>query len=171
MAQDITLLGASYEDVPAVELPKTGGGTASFTDVTDSTVTADDVMGGVTFYAPDGTKGTGKLANATLGQGYGSCNSGTATNPKVVTLSGYELVKGGIIAVNFAQPQPTIGSSSLNVNSQGAKSVKMPTDAPEIKGGDIAFFMYDGTYYRFLGINRAVITGTELTSLETKLGL
>lgn len=30
MAQSITLLGASYPDVPAVVLPKTGGGTATF---------------------------------------------------------------------------------------------------------------------------------------------
>lgn len=35
MAQNITLLGASYSDVPAVQLPKTGGGTATFIDETD----------------------------------------------------------------------------------------------------------------------------------------
>lgn len=35
MAQNITLLGASYSDVPAVDLPKTGGGTARFIDETD----------------------------------------------------------------------------------------------------------------------------------------
>lgn len=32
MAQNITLLGANYSAVPAVELPKTGGGTARFID-------------------------------------------------------------------------------------------------------------------------------------------
>lgn len=32
MAQNITLLGGSYPDVPAVQLPKTGGGTATFID-------------------------------------------------------------------------------------------------------------------------------------------
>lgn len=32
MAQNITLLGASYSNVPAVTLPKTGGGTATFID-------------------------------------------------------------------------------------------------------------------------------------------
>lgn len=32
MAQNITLLGASYTAVPAVDLPKTGGGTARFID-------------------------------------------------------------------------------------------------------------------------------------------
>lgn len=37
MAQNITLLGASYSDVPAVQLPKTGGGTAQFDDTTIAT--------------------------------------------------------------------------------------------------------------------------------------
>lgn len=32
MAQNITLMGASYTGVPAVTLPKTGGGTATFVD-------------------------------------------------------------------------------------------------------------------------------------------
>lgn len=32
MAQNITLLGASYSDVPAVTLPTTSGGTATFYD-------------------------------------------------------------------------------------------------------------------------------------------
>lgn len=49
MAQNITLLGASYTDVPAVQLPKTGGGTATFYDDTGSqTFTANgtyDVTG------------------------------------------------------------------------------------------------------------------------------
>lgn len=35
MAQNITLLGASYSAVPAVTLPKTGGGTATFVDETE----------------------------------------------------------------------------------------------------------------------------------------
>lgn len=61
MAQNITLLGASYPDVPAVELPKTGGGTASFTDVTDTTAVAEDVAQGKYFYTASGvkTEGTG----------------------------------------------------------------------------------------------------------------
>lgn len=40
MAQNITLMGASYSAVPSVNLPKTGGGTASFID-------ADEI---VTYY-------------------------------------------------------------------------------------------------------------------------
>ena len=32
---DITLLGATYPDVPAVNLPKSGGGTATFYEADD----------------------------------------------------------------------------------------------------------------------------------------
>lgn len=59
MAQNITLLGASYSAVPAVELPKTGGGIARFDDVTVTTATAADVAQGKVFIASDGTITTG----------------------------------------------------------------------------------------------------------------
>ena len=59
MAQNITLLGASYSAVPAVTLPKTGGGTASFTDVTDTTAAASDVASGKYFYTNAGVRTQG----------------------------------------------------------------------------------------------------------------
>lgn len=59
MAQNITLLGASYSAVPAVNLPKTGGGTARFDDATVTTATASDVAQGKLFLAANGTITTG----------------------------------------------------------------------------------------------------------------
>lgn len=59
MAQNITLLGASYSAVPAVVLPKTGGGTARFDDASITTATASDVASGKVFLANDGTITTG----------------------------------------------------------------------------------------------------------------
>lgn len=59
MAQNITLLGASYSDVPSVLLPKTGGGTARFDDASVTTATASDVASGKIFLASNGTITTG----------------------------------------------------------------------------------------------------------------
>lgn len=59
MAQNITLLGASYSNCPAVLLPKTGGGTARFDDATVTTATASDVASGKIFLASNGTITTG----------------------------------------------------------------------------------------------------------------
>lgn len=59
MAQNITLLGASYSDVPAVTLPKTGGGTARFDDCSVVTAVASDVASGKIFVASNGTVTTG----------------------------------------------------------------------------------------------------------------
>ena len=59
MAQTTTLLGANYSAVPGVQLPKTGGGTALFTDVTPTTATAADVASGKLFFTADRTQTTG----------------------------------------------------------------------------------------------------------------
>lgn len=59
MAKNITLLGASYPDVPAILLPQTGGGTARFDDASVTTAAAADVASGKIFLASDGTITTG----------------------------------------------------------------------------------------------------------------
>lgn len=66
MAQNITLLGASYSDVPAVTLPKTGGGTAKFTDVTPTTASVSDVAQGKTFFDASGTQRTGSASGGSV---------------------------------------------------------------------------------------------------------
>lgn len=74
MAQNITLMGTSYSAIPAVTLPKTGGGTASFTDVTDTTAAAADVAAGKYFYTAAGVRT----------QGTNSGGGGTSKNAQVV---------------------------------------------------------------------------------------
>lgn len=75
MAQNITLLGASYTGVPAVTLPKTGGGTARFDDASVTTATASDVASGKIFLASNGTITTGTNS----GGGGGASNVVTGT--------------------------------------------------------------------------------------------
>lgn len=74
MAQNITLLGANYSSVPAVVLPKTGGGSATFTDVTDTTASAGDVASGKYFYTASGVRT----------EGTSSGGGGTSKNTQVV---------------------------------------------------------------------------------------
>ena len=87
MAQNISLLGATYNDVPAVELPKSGGGTAKFTDVTDTTAAAADVASGKYFYTANGVRTAG-----TASGGGGSKNVQISQTPGRATSSTYTAV-------------------------------------------------------------------------------
>lgn len=100
MAQNIVLLNAQYSNVPAVTLPKVGGGTAAFTDVSDTTAAAGDVASGKYFYTPAGvrTQGTASgggggsgltlLKTTSLGALQTSSTSASDTG-KTLTLTGY----------------------------------------------------------------------------------
>lgn len=93
MAQNITLLGASYSGVPSVVLPKTGGGTASFTDVTDTTASASDVASGKYFYIAAGVRtagtssGGGSSKNVQVAQSTSRATSSTYTKLTSLTCS------------------------------------------------------------------------------------
>lgn len=137
MAQNITLMGASYSDVPAVELPKTGGGTASFTDVTDTTATAADVRAGVYFYDASGvrTLGTGSgLSYVTSGliaywDGINNTGSGHDANTTtwVDIVGGYNMSELGSGAVWGTDALRFDGTSNNVYQSNGIWS--RPTKA------------------------------------------
>jgi len=59
MSKNITWLGASYTGVEKIDLPQTGGGAATFTDVSDTTAAAGDVASGKYFYTAAGVRTQG----------------------------------------------------------------------------------------------------------------
>lgn len=94
MAQNITLMGASYSAVPSVTLPKTGGGTASFTDVSDTTATAADVASGTYFYTAAGVRTEGTRSGGGGGGGWDVVLKCTNPNDFTSNAADYQWVVG-----------------------------------------------------------------------------
>ena len=103
MAQNVVINGVTYQSVPKVEIPKSGGGTAEFLDTSDATLASGgSMLSGVTAYA-GGTKYTGSIitktgtdlsasgATVTVPAGYyasqatKSVSSGSATAPATIS--------------------------------------------------------------------------------------
>ena len=59
MAKNVSLWGADYPNVPALNVPQTGGGTARFTDTSPTTAVDSDVASGKIYFKSDGTQSIG----------------------------------------------------------------------------------------------------------------
>lgn len=70
MAQsNVIINGVTYQSVPEIDIPKAGGGTAKFYDISDATVNNNaQLLNGVTAYGADGTKYSGNLSMPTISQ-------------------------------------------------------------------------------------------------------
>ena len=69
MAQNVIINGVTYQSVPEVDIPKSGGGTAQFYDISDATLSGNaQLLNGVTAYGADGTKYTGNVSVPTISQ-------------------------------------------------------------------------------------------------------
>ena len=96
-------------------------------------------------------------SNASLGQGYGTCATDEETIEKAVTMSGYARTTGGMVAVRFTYAVPA--SSTMNINARGAKAIYYQNAAIKddiIQAGDTCLFVFDGSYYRLLAIDRTI---------------
>lgn len=57
--KNITIAGAVFNGVPSIDVPVSGGGTASFVEISDTTAQAADVASGKYFYTAAGVKTEG----------------------------------------------------------------------------------------------------------------
>lgn len=67
MAQNVIINSVTYQAVPSVTIPKSGGGNATFFDTADATATAANTLAGVVGYNASG-KFTGQLTTVSVSQ-------------------------------------------------------------------------------------------------------
>lgn len=103
MAQNVVINGVTYSNVPEVDIPKSGGGTAKFYDTADADITSTDVLTGKTGYNASGSV-SGSMANNGSTSGTISTKAGTVSIP-----AGY--TTGGTVSISSAEQAKIIASN------------------------------------------------------------
>lgn len=103
MAQNVTINGVTYNNVPEVDIPKSGGGTAKFYDTADSDITSADILTGKTGYGSSGSV-SGSMANNGSTSGTISTKAGTVTIPEGYT-------SGGTVSISSTEQAKIIASN------------------------------------------------------------
>lgn len=91
MAQNVIINGVTYSNVPEVDIPKSGGGTAKFMDTADATATSAQMLSGATGYV-NGSKVTGNIQSKAAQTYTPSTADQTITAGQY--LSGAQTIKG-----------------------------------------------------------------------------
>lgn len=87
MAQNVVINGVTYQNVPEVDIPKSGGGTAKFYDTAGASVSAADLLTGKTAFGASGSV-SGSMANNGSTSGTIGAKAGTVTIPAGYTTGG-----------------------------------------------------------------------------------
>lgn len=121
MAQNVIINGVTYQNVPEVDIPKSGSGTAKFYDTSDGNITSGDVLTGKTGYNASGSV-SGSMANNGSTSGTISTKAGTVTIP-----AGY--TTGGTVSISSTEQSKIVaGNIKSGVTLLGvAGSLALPT--------------------------------------------
>lgn len=180
MAQNVIINGVTYQNVPEVDIPKSGGGTAKFLDTSDATLAGGGQLpNGVTAYA-NGTKITGTAAEndstdlsvsgatVTAPAGYYSSSasksvaSGSATAP--ATISGTSAsVSTGTNTITLSKTvsvTPSVTAGYVSDGTAGNSAVSL-TASVTTKGA---------TTYTPGTSDQTIASGTYLTAAQTIKG-
>ena len=106
---DIELLGATYPDVPAVDLPKSGGGLARFYDPNEINYAASATSGG--------------SASNSEGIPFGEVDGTSTSTAFTATLPGITELKDGTVMMLKNGVVTSAANFTINVNGLGAKPV------------------------------------------------
>lgn len=121
MAQNVVINGVTYQNVPEVDIPKSGSGTAKFYDTATADISAGDVLTGKTAFGATGSI-SGSMANNGSTSGTISTKAGTVTIPQGYT-------SGGTVSISATEQAKIIASNIKNgVTILGqAGSLTLPT--------------------------------------------
>lgn len=171
--------GSSYSD-----LKVTNTDTTTTWNITGSGINAINLMVNsqsvLTTASPSATTSANGLMASTdkakldnTNVAYGTCTTAAATAAKVVTISGntnWKLAVGSTVIVKFTNTN-TASNCTLNVNSSGAKQIWYNTavntgNSSTIFGYANRYikFMYDGTYWVWMGMSMDANTWTEAST-------
>ena len=103
MAQNVTINGVTYQNVPEVDIPKSGGGTAKFFDTSGADAVATNILSGKKAYGPSGEI-EGSMANNGSTSGTISTKAGTVNIP-----SGY--TSGGTVQISSTEQDKIVASN------------------------------------------------------------
>lgn len=103
MAQNVNINGVTYQNVPEVDIPKSGGGTAKFYDTASADVSGADLLTGKTAFGASGAV-SGSMANNGGTGGTISTKAGTVTIP-----AGY--TTGGTVAISSTEQAKIVASN------------------------------------------------------------
>ena len=128
MAQSVIINGVVYSDVPEVDIPKQGSGTATFYDSSDASAGQGDVLATKTYYANGGKK-TGSMVDNGATGGTISTKAGTVAIP-----SGY--TSGGSVGLDATEQAKIIaGNIKAGVTILGQAGSSMVVDTSIASGG------------------------------------
>ena len=126
MAQNVVINNVTYADVPEVDIPKSGGGTAKFFDTASADFAAGDLLSGKTAFGASGsvpgsmanngsTSGTIGTVNGTVSIPAGYTSGGTVSLTNVTDcVSGNILSGKSILGVSGNLAMPTISQDSTS---------------------------------------------------------
>lgn len=121
MAQNVVINGVTYSNVPEVDIPKSGGGTAKFFDTADADATGANLLTGKTAYNASGAI-SGSMANNGSTSGTISTKAGTVTIPAGYTSGGTVSLASAAIS-DLVSGNLLSGKTVLGVSG----SLQMPT--------------------------------------------
>lgn len=135
MAQNVIINGVTYQNVPSVEIPTSGGGdNAVFVDTSDATLASGgSMLSGVTAYS-DGTKYTGTIASK-------SSSDLTASGATVTVPAGYYGSQASKAVASGSATAPTSisgTSASLTTGTNTITLTKSVSVTPVVSAGYVA---------------------------------